>query len=171
MAVLGPNVLNNCSSIPDFIAGGSRMIFEQSSAPPSWTKLGTHNNKALRVVTGPAEPFSGTAFTTVFASRTPAGTVTVSGGSVGNTTLQVSQIPSHQHGQRSASTTGGGLPVLSSNGGQNFGTNQVTVYPPTAPTGGDGAHSHPFSVGSASFSGSAQNFAVSYVDVIICSKD
>jgi hypothetical protein len=73
MAVLGSTSLTGCNSIPDFIAGGSLMLFQQTTAPTNWTKETTHNNKALRVVTGTATPGGSTAFTTVFASRTPAG--------------------------------------------------------------------------------------------------
>jgi hypothetical protein len=93
MAVLGSTSLTGCNSIPDFIAGGSLMLFQQTTAPTNWTKGTTHNNKALRVVTGTATPGGSTAFTSVFASRTPAGSVSVSGGTVGNHTLSTPQIP------------------------------------------------------------------------------
>jgi hypothetical protein len=73
MAVLGSTSLTGCNSIPDFIAGGSLMLFQQTTAPTNWTKGTTHNNKALRVVTGTATPGGSTAFTTVFASRTVLG--------------------------------------------------------------------------------------------------
>jgi hypothetical protein len=99
MAVLGSTSLTGCNSIPDFIAGGSLMLFQQTTAPTNWTKGTTHNNKALRVVTGTATPGGSTAFTSVFASRTPAGSVSVSGGTVGNHTLSTPQIPNHTHPQ------------------------------------------------------------------------
>ena len=177
MTVLAKSVLSGCSSIPDFIAGGSLMLFQQQTAPTSWTKQTNHNNKALRVVgTTDASPsIGGIEFTTAFTSRTPSGSVSVSvsGGEVQGTTLQVAQIPSHFHGQRGAFSSGGGLEVIRASGGQNFGVNQEELYPPTSPTGGDGAHSHPFAqpTAGATFTGDAQNFNVSYVDVIICKKD
>jgi hypothetical protein len=173
MAVLGSTSLTGCNSIPDFIAGGSLMLFQQTTAPTNWTKGTTHNNKALRVVTGTATPGGSTAFTSVFASRTPAGSVSVSGGTVGDHTLSlrsdsISRTPMglHIQGQLSAGAPGSGTPQYtppalrgvqpSNTGGNNEGS---------------GAHSHPFSVGSASFSGSAMDFAVQYVDIIICSKN
>ena len=78
MAVLGSTSLTGCNSIPDFIAGGSLMLFQQTSAPSGWTKGTSHNNKALRVVTGTASSGGSTAFTSVFTSRSVPGSVSVS---------------------------------------------------------------------------------------------
>lgn len=168
MAVLGSTNLTGCNSIPDFIAGGSLVTFQQTSAPTSWTKQTTHDNKALRVVSGTATPGGSTAFTSVFASRTPAGSVSVSvsGGSVGDTTLITSQIPSHSHPQGCVDSTPAGVAEPS-------GSVTNGVQSSTGPAGSDGVHSHPFSVGSASgsFTGTALDFAVAYVDIIICSKN
>lgn len=83
MATLTSNSLDNCTSIPNFFATGTKMVFCSSAAPPSWTKLTTHNNKALRVVTGPAltpgpaDPATADTFETVFPinPRPIAGTV------------------------------------------------------------------------------------------------
>ena len=164
MAVLGSTSLTGCNSIPDFIATSSLMLFQQSTAPTNWTKQTTHDNKALRVVSGTATPGGSTAFTSVFASRTPAGTVSVSGGSVGNTTLSTPQIPSHTHYVENQG-----------NGGQRVIGNPTSPFVgggnPSGATGGGGSHTHPFTVGSGSFVGTAQDFAVQYVDVIICSKN
>ncbi len=173
MAVLGSTSLTGCNAIPDFIASGSLMLFQQTSAPTGWTKQTTHNDKALRVVTGTATPGGSTVFTSVFASRTPAGTISVSGGSVGNTTLTTPEIPSHTHGGGVSFSPGTRLitgpdtpnPAYTAPG--QAAVNAAS----TGPAGGGGAHSHPFSVGSASFSGTALDFAVQYVDLIICSKN
>jgi hypothetical protein len=168
MAVLGSTNLTGCNSIPDFIAGGSLVTFQQTSAPTSWTKQITHDNKALRVVSGTATPGGSTAFTSVFASRTPAGSVSVSvsGGSVGNTTLTTPQIPSHTHPAGGGGSGSAAGPTPSS----SVGTGQQSE---TGSAGGGGSHTHPFTVGSASgsFSGTALDFAVAYVDIIICSKN
>ena len=163
MAILQGSTLVGCNSIPAFIAAGSRMTFEQSTAPTSWTKLDTHDNKALRVVTGSASPGGTTAFTTVFTTRAVSGSVS---GTVGGHTLTNSEMPSHSH----ASGTGvGNNPGISPTVGA---TNTVRLADAGAPSGGtrgqDQAHAHPFS---ASFTGTAQNFNVLYVDVIICSKN
>lgn len=168
MAVLGSTTLTGCNSIPDFIAAGSLMLFQQTSAPTGWTKQTTHDNKALRVVTGTATPGGSTAFTSVFASRTPTGSVSVSvsGGTVNDTTLTTPQIPSHNHPNGCVN----GFPAA---GGSPFNNTPNGAQTSTGAAGGNGAHSHPFSVGSASgsFSGTALDFAVQYVDVIICSKN
>lgn len=163
MAVLGSTSLTGCNAIPDFIASGSLMLFQQTSAPTGWTKQTTHNNKALRVVTGTATPGGSTAFTSVFASRTPAGTISVSGGSVGDTTLSTPQIPSHSH-------PAGSTPVQRSVVPAEFFAATANVGS-TGAAGGGGSHTHPFTASSASFSGTALDFAVQYVDLIICSKD
>ena len=154
MAVLGATNLTGCNSIPDFIAGGSLVLFQQTTAPTSWTKETTHDNKALRVVSGTATPGGSTAFTTVFASRPVTGTV-------GNTTLTTPQIPSHVHpnGSSYQNVIGISNPTPSNGGASwNVGGNN------TGSNGSDGVHAHPFS-------GDALDFAVQYVDVIICSKN
>ena len=153
MAVLGSTSLTGCNSIPDFIAAGSLMLFQQSTAPINWTKQTTHNDKALRVVSGTVSPGGTFPFSAVFTDRTIPGTV-------GNTTLSTPQIPSHTH------TIGN----FTSTGAYSFGESQPqdTDLQPgpgqSGATGGGGSHSHPFSGGSLSF-------AVQYVDVIICSKN
>ena len=66
-------------------ASGTTMLFVQTASPTGWTKSTTHDNKALRVVSGTAGSGGSVAFTTAFASQTPAGTVATST-SVDNTT-------------------------------------------------------------------------------------
>ena len=141
-------VLANTGSFP----AGTAMLFAQTAAPTGWTKSTTHDNKALRVVSGTASSGGSTAFTSVFASRTPAG-------SVDNTTLTIAQIPSHDHTYLTNSanvgvTAGGGTPV----------SNPSTILSTTGDTGGGGAHNH-------GFTGTAMDFAVQYVDLIIASKN
>ena len=153
MAVLGSTSLTGCNSIPDFIGTGFLMLFQQTAAPTGWTKQTTHNNKALRVVTGTVSSGGTFTFSAVFASRSIPGTV-------GDTTLSTPQIPSHTHTIGDFTSTGAG----------SFGESQPqdTDLQPgpgqSGATGGGGSHSHPFSGGSLSF-------AVQYVDVIICSKN
>lgn len=45
---------------------GTKMLFQQSTAPVGWVKQTTHNDKALRVVSGTAGSGGGTGFTSVF---------------------------------------------------------------------------------------------------------
>ena len=153
MAVLGSTSLTGCNSIPDFIAAGSLMLFQQTSAPTGWTKQTTHNDKALRVVSGAASSGGTTAFTSVFASRIPAGTVD-------STTLTTAQIPSHSHTVSNVCTFAGDID--DPGGGGNNHANTVELG--TSSVGGGESHTH-------SFTATAMDFAVQYVDLIICSKD
>lgn len=139
---------------------GTLMLFQQTAAPTGWTKQTTHNDKALRVVSGSASSGGSTAFTSVFASRTPSGTVSVSNAAV---TLTTSQIPSHAHSETAAAysnllgVTGKFGNVLTSNVGSTTGS-----------AGGGGSHTH---ANTAAFTGTAMDFAVQYVDLIIASKN
>ena len=151
---------------------GTKLLFQQTAAPTGWTKDTTHNNKALRVVSGTASTGGTVAFTTAFAS----------GLSAGNTTLTTTQIPSHNH-TGSTSTAGGhqhnvyyvqgGTPaqycVHSGGGyrGDGSGTSSLTTY--------NGDHAHSFTTSSTGSSGAHNHtlpdFGVQYVDVIIATKD
>ena len=123
---------------------GTLMLFQQTSAPTGWTKQTTHDNKALRVVSGSASSGGSVAFTTAFAN-----------GSTGATTLTTAQIPSHSHS-------------LSANNADNTGqtprpganrNNAVNFTPSTDTAGSGGSHDHSLSL------------AVQYVDLIIASKN
>lgn len=86
------NVQISTTAASSGVPSGTKMLFQQTAAPTGWTKDTTHNNKALRVVSGTASSGGSVAFTTAFATSR-----TVSG-SVANHTLTESQIPSHDHG-------------------------------------------------------------------------
>lgn len=162
----------------DAFPSGTAMMFVQTSAPTGWTKSTTHDNKALRVVSGTAGTGGSVAFTTAFASQTPAGSVAVSGGSVSATTLAESQIPSHWHyiannGTRnvaSATYVGwNGQPGTDYNLASN--NSNAPSLGQSGNTGGGGSHTHGFTAPTASFTGSAIDLAVQYVDVIIATKN
>lgn len=128
---------------------GTRMLFQQSTAPVGWTKVLTHDNKALRVVSG-AAGFGGTLdFTAAFVN-----------GSVGATALTVQQMPTHSHTltnvDGSDGAAGSGF-LVSSSGGSGAGT--ITPAATISDTGGGGNHTHTI------------NLDVKYVDIIIASKD
>jgi hypothetical protein len=157
-------------------AVGTTTLFHQAAAPTGWTKSTSHNDKALRVVSGTGGGSGGsTAFTTVMASRTPTGSVSGSnsGGGVSNHTLSVGELASHSHRIPMYTTDneagGRGAPITG-----DF-TNRVFVTAPmnvaTEGTGSNSGHSHGFSnpSWSGSFSGSALDFAVQYIDIILCS--
>jgi len=70
----------------DAFPSGTKMLFQQTTAPVGWTKDTTHDNKALRVVSGTAGTGGSATFTAVFAGR-----------NVGDTALTTAQLPSHSH--------------------------------------------------------------------------
>lgn len=191
-------------------ASGTAIMFQQTAAPTGWTKATTHNDKALRVVSGTVGSGGTAAFSTAFASKTPAGSVSVatSIGTLavgigtlaagigtlaagigtltdGAVTLSTAQIPSHTHPlERGA--------IVNATTGWAIGTTAYGVSA-TGATGGGGSHSHGISgspslsgaptlsgvptltgspsITSATFTGTAIDLAVQYVDVIIATKN
>lgn len=146
------NIQTQLNAAASSIPSGTKMLFAQTNAPTGWTKDTTHDNKALRVVSGAASTGGSVPFTTAFASQAVSGTV-------GNTTLTVDQIPSHTHavGVKFQTVDAGGsatfyIPDLT-------GSNDTTTA-----TGGGQSHTH-------SFTGTAIDLAVQYVDVIIATKN
>ncbi len=145
LEVASPGVITGAWA---YLPSGTAMIFVQTSAPTGWTKSTTHDNKALRVVSGTASSGGTTAFTSVFTSRT----------------ISLANMPSHTHtltdpGHNhtylaNASTPGPGA-VASGGGGSTNLTSTSTTGITIASAG----------------SGTAMDFAVQYVDVIICTKD
>lgn len=133
------------------LPAGTRMLFVQTAAPTGWTKSVTDNNKALRVVSGTAGTGGSVAFTTAFSSQSISGTV-------GDTTLDINQIPAHTHSYTGA----GGVTVV--NGGTSFSALINASGLTTGSAGGGLPHTH-------SLTAAAINLAVQYVDVIIATKD
>tara|TARA_R100001510_G_C7655886_1_gene215388 strand:+ start:1236 stop:2192 length:957 start_codon:yes stop_codon:yes gene_type:complete len=150
-------------------ASGTKMLFQQTAAPTGWTKDTSHNDKALRIVSGTVGTGGSVAFETAFASQTPAGSISNSvSGSTASHTLSVSEIPSHTHTLGFNSRGSGSSQIVhepGSGGGEiNFTTDA---------TGGGGGHTHGAGTlaVSSTFSGTAIDLDVSFVDVIICTKD
>lgn len=150
------------AQVPTSFPSGTLMLFQQTSAPTGWTKQTTHNDKALRVVSGTASSGGTTAFSTVFANQTP--TIDASGLSAGATTLSTSQMPSHSHTSTAVWSPGygGDIGLYWLNDAlykTAFGTSAV---------GGGGSHTHSIS---GSVTASAITLNVQYVDLIIASKN
>lgn len=152
---------------------GTRIGFQQTTAPTGWTKDTTAglNNSSMRIVTGSASSGGSVDFTTAFASQTPTGSVSITSvsGSAGATTLTTPQIPSHSHSHGVFNTSSNPGPWSGFQGGVVGPGAQVN----SSSTGSDGSHTHPFSFssGSGTFSGSPINLAVKYYDFIIASKN
>ena len=169
---------------------GTLMLFQQTAAPTGWTKQTTHNDKALRVVSGTASSGGSSAFTTALATPSVTGTVGLTGdlaagnlavsmsGNISNTTLSINQIPSHSHSYNRPSGPGdsGAGPLGGNNNANNASAN-------TGNKGGNGAHNHGHNLsGTLNGSPSTGNLAgslssataainVQYVDLIIAAKD
>lgn len=146
-----PDATTQTTAASSAFPAGTLMLFQQTSAPTGWTKQTTHDNKALRVVSGTAGSGGTSAFTTVFTDQTP----TIS---VGATTLSTAQIPSHTHlTPVRADWTGGGTSTSQANNGAP-GAIQ------SGASGGGSSHTH-------SGSSTAITLNVQYVDLIIASKN
>jgi len=140
-----------------YLPTGTAMIFVQTSAPTGWTKSTTHDNKALRVVSGAASSGGTTAFTSVFTSRT----------------ISTANMPTHTH---TATVTDPGHTHISSTGTSLFASGVTAVAGGSGSFGVQNAtlttSSTGISVSNANAgSGTAMDFAVQYVDVIIATKD
>lgn len=129
------------------------MLFIQAAAPTGWTQDVSYNDRALRVVSTGAGNVGGATggsvnFETAFASQTVAGTN-------GGTAITIAQMPAHTHNfTASPGEIGGG------------GGGALQAYNPvaTTSTGGGATHTH-------TFTGTAINLDVAYINTIICSKD
>lgn len=143
--------INAVGSLPS----GTRLAFQQTSAPTGWTKDTTAalNDSIMRIVTGTASSGGSTAFTTFNGQTT-----------VGATTLSTSQMPSHQHSPiiGGGTSVSYGATVRFNNAGNtwsnnaqsaNTGTNQIEF------TGGGTSHNHTITT------------SIKYYDFIIASKD
>ena len=126
---------------------GTRMSFNQTSAPSGWTKDTTAaiNDAILRLVTGTVSSGGSVAFSTWNAS-----------GTTGGYTLATADIPSHTHPQDANTTilSGSNSPPTGS-----IGVGWRAAGGTTQATGGGGSHSHSLSNN------------VKYYDFIIASKD
>lgn len=168
---------------------GTALLFQQSSAPPGWTKIVTNNDCALRITSGSVTTGGSVAFSSAFTSQAVTGTNA-------GYTLAIADIPAHNHGINDpghshsigdpghahyytvpATNVPGGTYVTVPggywyNGWANYTNGSGTgVYVNGAGTGistqnqgGGGSHTH-------TFSGNAINLAVKYVDAIICTKN
>ena len=158
------------------IPSGTLMLFQQTLAPTGWTKQTTHNNKALRVVSGTVGSGGNTAFTTVFGA----------GKTAGDHALSASQIPAHNH---SASFAGAALPPHShtwSGVADEWSTSGAGSVNWTSGTSGGasgftidgssaGTPAGTVTVNNNTPAGGSHNHTLSmdlqYVDLIIASKD
>lgn len=135
---------------------GTLMLFQQTAAPTGWTKQTTHNDKALRVVSGTASSGGVSTFTGVFGDK-----------ATGAHTLTIAEMPLHGHPYRYSTSrqddaeTGGFLISLpeDANASAFTGTPSATLGRQIGGEGGGGSHTHDLDIDLA------------YVDIIIAAKD
>ena len=154
---------------------GTRMLFQQTTAPTGWTKDTSSTNRALRLVSGSV----GTGGVNTFTGQFNA-TVTTSSGSVQGHALSSNEIPSHYHYAFRSGNHGqhrNGSPMNANNypssgsgpanlyEGYNIGASgDVSNVGRTSSVGSGSGHTHGFT--NPSF-----NLNVLYTDVIIAQKN
>ena len=137
---------------PPAFPAGTAMLFVQTAAPTGWTKSVTHDNKALRIVSGVAGSGGSVAFTTAFASQSVSGTIadtgtTTAGGSVAATAVATAT--------NQATTAGGSISVTVSAGTLAVGAGTFAVGAFTLATTDIPSHTHiqRYTTGKSSFTG------------------
>ena len=155
---------------------GTRMLFQQTSAPTGWTKVTSGvNNRALRIVTGSVGSGGSNGFTNVLNSS-----ITTGSGSVSSHTLTTAQIPAHFHysfrsgnaGQlrNGSNLSSNNYPGSGTGAGNMYETynitarNEIPDVGRTQEIGSSQGHSHGFT--NPNF-----NLNVAYTDVIIAQKN
>lgn len=170
------------SALGDGFIAATNMVFQQTAAPTGWTKQVALTDKALRLTSGTASTGgAGGTFSSVFTSRT------ITTGNLPNPSLPFTlNAANHQHGPGTyavgtgitngtlvarnigtTNVTAGGVSVLSS-------FVSATLSLASGAVSGSSDLSGALSVsGSITLggSGTAMDFAVQYVDVIIAAKN
>lgn len=123
------------------VPSGTAMLFVQAAAPMGWTRQTTHNDKALRIVSGNTTVSSGGSvpFSTAFARTSTDGS-----------SLSSAQLASHAHAGVGGSTTRVSTAAANYYAGASSSTGSA---------GSNAAHSHGI------------DLRVQYVDAIIATKD
>jgi len=135
-------------SIASSLVSGTKMLFQQTTAPTGWTKDTTHNDKALRVVTGTVGSGGASAFSSVFGSSKL----------TGSHTLVIAEIPAHKHTVGENGIWHFNDPA--SDGNINSGSQgRVAANVDTSTVGGGSGHTHTLSLD------------LQFVDLIIATKD
>ena len=146
----------------EFIASGTKMLFQQTAAPVGWTKDVVHNDKALRVVTGAASSGGATAFSGVFPQAT-----------TGSHVLTTAEIAPHAHASAGSHLHVQGADNLG--GGSTTTINAAVSFASVAPnaagnTQSAGGHTHASAGGGAGHT-HTMIMDLQFVDLIIATKD
>lgn len=141
---------------------GTKMVFFQASAPTGWTQVTSHNDKALRVVSGSGGGDGGTTNFSSAHTHTHTDNFAVS-----SHTLSASEMPKHRHSAGSNSSAsypaGANVKMLLD---PSSSYNNQTVYTDYDKTSDAVGHNH-------GLTGAVDSTTISpkYIDVIVCSKD
>ena len=176
-------------ALEDAFASGTKMLFQQSTAPTGWTKDTNYDDHAIRVVTGTVGTGGTNALSTLDA--TASGTINSSiSGSVSSHAITAAQMPAHRHyvfrsdignlDGGPGNVTAGNFACYANNsygGGDEkysiVATGNDANVALSSSVGSNQGHSH--GVGSlavtSTFTGSANALDVQYVDVIIATKN
>ena len=154
-------------TILDSLASGTLMLFQQTAAPTGWTKQVTHNDKALRIVSGTAGDGGTDAFSVTFdaAKATEDYTLLIADIPLHNHTGTTGSAGAHSHDVTNlkVNTELGGSEkanAVNASGSTDWSTDEAADHNHVIPAeGGNGAHAHDITMD------------LQYVDVIIASKD
>lgn len=162
---------NNISSGNYHFPTGTVSLFFLSSAPSEWSQVTSQNNKCFRVVSGTGGGTGGNqSFTGCFASRNLGANfgVSINSSNIGNHSMSTNTMAQHTH----PINNGGGTNV-SNCGPFSLGStacrNARQGNGNTGGYGNSGGHSHPHSRSANGSFNTSLNFAVQYVDTILCS--
>jgi hypothetical protein len=145
---------------------GTRLLFAQAAAPTGWvqdTSAGI-NDRAIRVVNTAGGGTGGTIpFSTLFnATSAYTGSVTITSGQVGDTSLSIAQLAAHDHSYVNNPPRRG----VNSGGAADGADNQAAT---TGSTGSGDTHTHTL-IGVVAGGNFTSDFNLNYTDVIICVK-
>jgi hypothetical protein len=145
---------------------GTRLVFAQAAAPTGWvqdTSAGI-NDRAIRVVNTAGGGTGGTIpFSTLFSATSAyTGSVTITSGQVGDTSLSIAQLAAHDHTYTNNPPRRG----TSGGGAADGADNQSAV---TGSTGSGDTHTHTL-IGVVAGGNFTSDFNLNYTDVIICVK-
>lgn len=169
------------------LVSGTRVLFENATAPIGWIKETAFNNFGIRITSGTALSRSGVDFSTVMS--TYAFSSTVNSDFPGTTSQNAQDLPAHTHsvspnsgnyfsavgspaptywtatGPTGTTLTSFGIGTFSIP--QTTSTNPSNLQSPTIPT----THGHTVSYARSGVTTDSLNLNVKYVDVILAIKE
>ena len=128
---------------------GTSMLFQQTAAPTGWTKQTDHNNKVIRLQTGPVTTGGADSFTTIFGA----------GKATASHTLTTGESAAHTHDVTGVADAAETTRRIGSSQDDD-GSPAFTIADAALTKGGGGGHTHNLS-----------NFNLQFVDFIIADKD